>query len=277
MISHYNPSVEVFMKIGVCTNFLSKDTYTLHMEDFGKLAKVFEFVELPAMTIGQISEEKFEQLKNGLNVNGLNCDYVTNLFPEDISLIGDDSNTKKIENYLNGLIPRLEHISCKGIVFGSGYARRLPDGVNSTYGDYCMQKLIVDILLPKLEKGRMKILIEPLHPDLCNYLNAIDHAVKLCKMCDSPYVGIVADSYNLMYNEKTPEQIEKYAHYIWHVHLSEHERKCPGNNPSEDFMKFILALRKAKYKGSISFECQMSDYREYQKNKEVCERLFEDL
>jgi hypothetical protein len=42
-------------------------------------------------------------------------------------------------------------------------------------------------------------------------------------------------------------------------------------------MKFILALRKAKYKGSISFECQMSDYREYQKNKEVCERLFEDL
>lgn len=174
---------------------------------------------------------------------------------------------QKIENYLNGLIPRLEHIGCKGIVFGSGYARRLPDGVNSTYGDYCMQKLIVDILLPKLEKGRMKILIEPLHPDLCNYLNAIDHAVKLCKMCDSPYVGIVADSYNLMYNEKTPEQIEKYAHYIWHVHLSEHERKCPGNNPSEDFMKFILALRKAKYKGSISFECQMSDYREYQKIK----------
>ena len=139
-----------------------------------------------------------------------------------------------------------------------------------------MQKLIVDVLLPKLEKSRMKVLIEPLHPELCNYLNTIEHAAKICKMCDSPYVGIVADSYNLMYYKKTPEEIAKYASYIWHVHLSESDRRAPGNNPSEDLKRFILALRKAKYKGSISLECQMSDYREYRKNKEMCERLLKD-
>lgn len=265
------------MKIGVCTNFLSKDTYALHVEIFGKLASVFDFVELPAMTIGQIPEETFEQLINELTINELNCDYVTNLFPREFSLIGDYSNTKEIENYLNNLIPRLEQIGCKGLVFGSGYARRLPDGLNISFGDHCMVKLIVDILLPKLEKTGMKILIEPLHPSLCNYLNTIHHAVKICKMCDSPDVGIVADSYNLMDNNETTEQIVKYAHHIWHVHLSEAKRKCPGNNPSKDFIKFIGALRKAKYTGSISMECQMSDYREYKKNKEVCEGLFKDL
>ena len=265
------------MKIGVCTNFLNKNTYALHVETFGKLASVFDFVELPAMTIGQIPEEIFEQLKKKLIINGLNCDYVTNLFPKEFSLIVDDSsNTNKIESYLNNLIPRLEQIGCKGLVFGSGYARRLPDEVNSSFGDHCMVKLIVDILLPRLEKTGMKLLIEPLHPSLCNYLNTIQHAVKICKMCDSPDVGIVADSYNLMDNTETHEQIVKYVHHIWHVHLSETERKCPGNNPSKDFMEFIGALRKAKYNGSISMECQMSDYKEYKKNKEVCERLFRD-
>ncbi|HOW23747.1 MAG TPA: sugar phosphate isomerase/epimerase family protein [Sedimentibacter sp.] len=264
------------MRIGVCTNFLKKETYALHLEDFEELTSVFDFVELPAMTISQIPEEIFEKLKDELQINKLNCDYVTNIFPKDLSVIGHDSDTKKIENYLDGLIPRLEKIGCKGIVFGSGYARRLPDGASSSFGDYCMQKLIVDVLLPKLEKSRMKVLIEPLHPELCNYLNTIEHAAKICKMCDSPYVGIVADSYNLMYYKKTPEEIAKYASYIWHVHLSESDRRAPGNNPSEDLKRFILALRKAKYKGSISLECQMSDYREYRKNKEMCERLLKD-
>lgn len=264
------------MRIGACTNFLSKDTYALHMESFGELASAFDFVEMPAMTIGQITEKTFEKLKDELKIKGLDCDYVTNIFPNEMKLIGYNGNTIKIENYLNSIVPRLEQIGCKGIIFGSGYARRLPDGVSSTFGDYCMQKLILDTMLPKIEKSGMKVLIEPLHPDLCNYINTIDHAANICKMCDSPDVGIVADSYNLMYYEKTPEQIVKYAPYIWHVHLSESNRRAPANNPSDDFMEFISALRKAAYKGSISMECHMSDYREYQNNKEMCERLFKD-
>ena len=74
------------LSIGICTNFLGEDRYSLQTERYPEISRVFDYVELPAMTVTALSDPEFDALRAELEKVGLRCPVMTNLFPADIPL-----------------------------------------------------------------------------------------------------------------------------------------------------------------------------------------------
>lgn len=260
------------MRLGVCTNFLSEDKYSLHMDKLERLKDIFDFVEFPAFPICALTVEAFDNFLVYLKENRICCDYITNLFPGDLKLMAPSLDEQEVERYLDQLLPRLRYMGVTGVVFGSGPARMVPPEMRPEQADARMMYILQKLLLPRTESLGIRVLLEPLAPFLCNYMNTLDHAAFLCEACEGR-VGIVADSMNLMGNSETPEHICRFGHHIWHVHLTEDKRVCPAEPLSAPMEAFVLALKENGYGGTASLECRMSGIEQYAQTKELVHRL----
>ena len=264
------------MEFGICTNFLSEDKYSLHIELLDTLSEIFDFIEFPAFPIAAMSDEAFTEFADYLKQNGIQCDCITNLFPAHLHLMAEPLDVTAITMYLDVLLSRLNRMGCRKLVFGSGPARNVPDGMDRQDADRRIIKILQELVLPRTKAMDMEVLLEPLNPILCNYMHTIEHAALICKACDDA-VGIVADSFNLMENEYTAEQIRCHIHRIWHVHISEAKRICPAEPLSKELFRFITALNDAGYTGSVSLECKLSGADMYQNTKELVVRRFDTV
>ena len=256
------------MKVGICTNFLSEDKYSLHTEQLETLAEIFDFVEFPAFPIAALSDEAFAEFAEFLAQKGIRCDCITNLFPTNLHLMAEPLDVPAITAYLDALLPRLKRMGCRKLVFGSGPARSVPEGMAHEAADCRMIRILQELVIPAAQLLGMEVLLEPLNPILCNYMHTIGEAAPICEAC-ADAVGIVADSFNLMENEKTQEQILRHSHRIRHVHISEAKRICPKEPLSLELTRFISALNVAGYTGSVSLECKMSGIDMYRNTKEL--------
>lgn len=256
------------MRFGICTNFLSEDKYSLHTERLEALAEIFDFVEFPAFPLAALSDEAFAEFAELLPRKGICCDSITNLFPAELHLMAQPLDVSAIGAYLDALLPRLKRIGCHKLVFGSGPARRVPEGMTREAADCRMIFILRELVLPSTQPLGMEVLLEPLNPILCNYIHTIGEAAAICEACGDA-IGIVADAFNLMENEKTQEQILRHAHRLRHVHISEAGRGCPKEPLSPELTQFISALNAAGYTGSVSLECKMSGIDRYRNTKEL--------
>jgi sugar phosphate isomerase/epimerase len=56
--------------------------------------------------------------------------------------------------------------------------------------------------------------------------------------------------------DEQPNAILKYGHLITHTHIAEKEGRTSPGVHGEDFRPYFEALKKIRYKGMISIECQ---------------------
>ena len=93
------------LSIGICTNFLGEDRYSLQTERYPEISRVFDYVELPAMTVTALSDPEFDALRAELEKVGLRCPVMTNLFPADIPLLSPSLDAEALKAYLDVLLP----------------------------------------------------------------------------------------------------------------------------------------------------------------------------
>ena len=158
------------MELGICTNFLSEDKYSLHMELLESLAEIFDFVEFPAFPVAALSDEAFAEFADYLTQKKIRCDCITNLFPAHLHLMAEPLDVPAVTAYLDSLLPRLKRMGCRKLVFGSGPARSVPEGMDPAAADRRIIRILQELVLPAAEPFGMEVLLEPLNPILCNYM-----------------------------------------------------------------------------------------------------------
>lgn len=119
---------------GVCTNFLGKDAYSLHTEDFPLLSRHFPYIELPAMTVADLSREDFALLTRAAEACSARFRVMTNLFPARFQLLSPHLDRGELSAYLEGLLPRCRALGCDTLVLGSGKSRCLQSGQSQEEG-----------------------------------------------------------------------------------------------------------------------------------------------
>ena len=111
------------MKIGICGS-----------TDNLRLAKAigYDYFESSAAAIAAMPQEAFDALvieNDAVKDEAFEGVKVCNgLFPGDLALVGPAADVSKVEEYLDKLLPRLERLGVETIVFGSGGARKCPEG-----------------------------------------------------------------------------------------------------------------------------------------------------
>ena len=215
----------------------------------------FDYVETwtPTLTRPGESESAFEDAAASLRAAGLPIETVNGFLVKGLVCVGPEAVHDKIVDYAAEVLRRLAKAGVSICVFGSGWARVIPDGFPREKAEEQFVALLSRLGAVAGENG-VKIALEPLRRAECNFVNTVDEAARLARASGSPAIGALADFFHWASNGETEETILAARDCLLHTHIATMpNRRAPGLEPC-DFSSFFRALSAIGYDGRVSVE-----------------------
>ena len=179
---------------------------------------------------------------------------VVNCFvPADLKITGPDVDRSELLKYVATAFERAELAGVETIVFGSGGARRIPEGFSS---EAAHDQLVWfgSMVAPVARRHGVTVVVEPLNSMECNVLTTVRECAALVREVDHPGLRLLVDAYHLLRDNDSCEDIVANGDLFAHVHIATvANRLAPGAEPC-DFVPFFNALTRAGYNGRVSIE-----------------------
>ncbi|MBO5778171.1 MAG: sugar phosphate isomerase/epimerase [Clostridia bacterium] len=238
------------MKIGVCA---SADRAAL-LSELG-----YDYIELTFNQLPNMEEDRFRQqidllMRAGLAAESYNC-----FFPGDIQLYAPDGNQdallRRVKEYAEQGFARASRLGGKVAVMGSGWVRKIPDGMTKDEVDRQFARVLA-ICGEAADDFGMKIAVEPLARNECNYIHTVEEAAVLARLSRHPSVGVTIDFFHHAKNEDDLTALPKNAGYLMHAHLARPSDRKPPNEEDADLLRaYAEMLTYCPGVERISLEC----------------------
>ncbi|MBQ5974010.1 MAG: sugar phosphate isomerase/epimerase [Oscillospiraceae bacterium] len=238
------------MRFGVCYD----------LNQVGLLEKLgFDYIEGHVTTIAAMSDAEFEALAEKLDASSVKCEACCVLFPGSIKVTGPDYDRRQVTEYLDGVFPRLERLGVKSVVFGSGGARRIPDGWDRAKAWHQLIE-VGRILSAKALEHRFDIALEPLNAGETNIINLQTEGMELVTDIDRPGFRILSDYYHLWLGGEGRAEVAACRGWMQHAHISHPvNRGSLAEDDGGDYDAFFGGLKDCGYDGRISYEGKLTD------------------
>jgi D-psicose/D-tagatose/L-ribulose 3-epimerase len=238
------------MRFGVCCD-LSEANFIASLG--------FDYIEGNASIIAAMDESAFEAIKKTVLSSPIRAEAFCVLIPREIRLTGPDVNVDKIAAYLDGLFPRLKALGAETVVFGSGGARRIPDGFDRAEG-YHQLVVAGRLLAEKGEKYGITVALEPLYKKGSNIINTQREGLGLVRDVDRPRFRILSDYFHLFAAGESTDEVAACGSLLAHTHIvNPVAHRCPYEGDGINYDEFFAGLARAGYNGRISYEGPISD------------------
>jgi len=220
----------------------------------------FDYIETSIAPIYTATEIEVADFLSALDENNIKCEAVNVLFPGDISLTGENVDYEKIKNYISEIFDKTKDFGFKIVVFGSGGARRVPDGFDKNKATEQIIKVINDYLIPAAEKYDFTLAIEELNIKETNIINTVAEAEIIIDKVNHPRVKLLADLYHIAIDNHDVTQLSKMGNIIAHCHIANayNNRFYPRATDSTESINlykiFFDSLKSAEYDKRISIE-----------------------
>ncbi len=223
----------------------------------------FDFVEFTVANRLRPTQDdgEFEDGERDSPAAALPCPAVNCFLPGSLPLFGPDFNEKKLFAYVDRVFSRARQVGVETIVFGSGKARQLPDGMRPEAGrrrllEFCLE------LAPRAAANHLTIVLEPLNHSECNILNSVRECAELTAAVDHPAIRLLADSYHMARDRDSIDDLIEFAPWLAHTHVATGEhRRPPAAEACPTLESFVRALRQADYRGRLSIEASLQEPR----------------
>ena len=239
------------MKIGVCADPEQSTVFA----DAG-----FEFIELHVQRDLKTLEDNdvFAVALSVIKSSVLPCSVANCFVPGSLKITGNDVDPDALESYVTKALTRAHLAGIDTIVFGSGGARRIPDGFNR---ENAWQQLVAfgKMVGPIAQQNGITIAVEPLNLKECNVLTTVGESGRYVEDVKHPAVRLLVDAYHWGVDNDSYDDIVRYGHLISHVHIATINSRRPPGMETCDFSSFFSALREADYSGRVSVEAQWAD------------------
>jgi sugar phosphate isomerase/epimerase len=240
------------LPLGVCTGIQNASL----LKDLG-----YHFIEegvggfLKPAEGDDVFAEKYQAFLDG-NMPVRSCN---GFIPGHLKSTGPETHHEEILVYANTAFERAAKTNIKYIVFGSGGSRRLPDGWSREQGETQFADLL-SRMGPLAASHGITVVIEPLNSAEVNFINSLADGARIVKRVNHPNIQLLADIYHMMRDNEPASEIIKYGKYIQHVHIAEKEERTPPGVKGDDFVPYLRALKKIRYKGGLSLECRWKNF-----------------
>jgi len=217
-----------------------------------------EVFESTVSSVMSLSEEEVNVLTDKYPDGGLRlyaCNGLLGNMPNLITATAEE--TEKIHVYMKKAVNRMARLGVKCIVFGSGWHRRIPDGVEVSKAE----EIIFDFInytSACCENEGVTLVLEPLNKNETNWCNSVAFGAEVVRKLDLNAFKLLADGYHMAKEQEDLSVIEKNSDIIRHCHIAAEDRSVPGKTQYEK--DFLYALKKAGYDGVVSVECGYSDF-----------------
>ena len=239
------------VQVGYCS--------TLKNIDAAKAAG-FDYVELGTSEIAALSDEDYEKALAHIKQVGLPVP-VTNLFlPAALKVTGPQIDRDQQTAYVRRAFARLARLGTEIVVFGSGGARRVPDGFPK---DEAFKQLVEfgKRIAPEARAHGLTVAIEPLRREETNIINSAAEGLELVRAIDDPNFQLMVDFYHLASEKEDPEIVDRAREQIRHLHMANPQgRVFPLEWTEYDYAPFFATLRKIGYARRISVEASAKDF-----------------
>lgn len=245
------------MRFGFATPFAA----TSETIDYALLHEIkaadYDYWEPPGDQLSRLTDEEFIRLETFIRELKLDVFGCCAAFPPTLQVF--TSSFAAFTDYLHGLLARLRRLGCPAIGFGSPKSRFKPAGMTDAQAQLYFQRMLEQVFLPLLDRYDLILLIEPLRPDSCNFLNSLDEGWETVRLAGSPRIGLLADTLHMAASGDTPEILMRHLDHVSHIHVSEADRVLPEHGYSDHCGALLQAVKASGYDKTISFETKGGD------------------
>ena len=239
------------VQVGVCT--------PLKNIDAARTAG-FEYLELGTSEIAALSDADYESALARIKELGLPVP-VTNLFlPATLKVTGPEVDREEQIRYVRKAFARLSRLGTGIVVFGSGGARRVPEGFPKEEAF----KQLVEFgrrIAREARTRNITIAVEPLRREETNIINSAAEGLGLVNAIDHPNFQLMIDFYHLASEREDPAIVLLAREHIRHLHMANPQgRVFPLSWNEFDYGPFFANLRRIGYDKRISVEASAKEF-----------------
>jgi len=206
-------------------------------------------------------EEVMPQLLAALESSKLQSEAFNSMLPGELKVVGPDTviDLAQQKAYLAAAFSRAARAGGKIVVFGSGGARRVPDGFSRSRAE----DQIVEFLKragDEAGKYAITIAIEPLNVTECNILNSVAEAMETVSRVGHPHVQVLSDLYHVAHDGQSYSETATAGAALSHVHVAgPRDRKAPQPGDEAYLTEYFQAVRATGYNFRVSIEAGWND------------------
>jgi len=178
--------------------------------------------------------------------------------PGDVKVVGPDVDWLRVQSYVRTALRRVRLIGADVVVFGSGGARRVPDGFAAAAAETQLTDFLRFVADVATTHG-ITVVIEPLNRKESNILNSVDEGVTLARRVNQPSISVLADFYHMDEEQEPLQHLVEYKDWLKHIHVADTGRRAPGTG-HYPYPEFVDLLRQANYDGLVSIECRWENF-----------------
>jgi D-psicose/D-tagatose/L-ribulose 3-epimerase len=220
----------------------------------------FDFVELGTTELTALADADFEAAVAQVKAVGIPTPNANLFLPASLKLTGPEAATPEQQMaYVTKAFTRLERLGVKILCFGSGGARRVPDGFSK---DEAFAQLVAfgKRIAPEAKAHGITVVIEPLRRQETNIINTAGEGFALVKAIAHPNFELLVDFYHLASEQEDPKIILEAKYHIRHLHMANPQgRVFPLTWDEFDYAPFFANLRTIGYAGRMSIEASSPD------------------
>jgi D-psicose/D-tagatose/L-ribulose 3-epimerase len=220
----------------------------------------FDYVELGVTEIAALSDDEFEAAVDRVKRIGIPTPNANLFVPASMKLTGPEaSDPEQLDAYVRKAFARLARLGVKIVCFGSGGARRVPDGFPTAEAFKQLVAFGKHAAREAAAHG-ITIVIEPLRRQETNIINTTAEGLELVAAVSDPNFELLIDFYHLASEKEDPAIILRAADHIRHLHMANPQgRVFPLEWGEFDYAPFFANLRRIGYAGRISVEASSRD------------------
>ena len=231
------------------------------------IAAGYDFSECYLDQILVLSEEEIDFLVRCKAEGSFHLEVANCFIPGSLPICAGEKR-EELRAYVECVMARMQKLGIDTVVFGSGGARRVPEGM--IYADAIAEIERFLIMCNEVaQKFGVTVVIEPLCHRVCNCLPTVAECGDLARKIDLPYVKLLADSFHAYVEEEDLNHIFQYKDILRHVHISEMPTQVipgregggrPGREDGVYLTKFMEQVKKSGYDGRVTVECLYLDF-----------------
>jgi D-psicose/D-tagatose/L-ribulose 3-epimerase len=219
----------------------------------------FDYIELGTSEIASLPDADFEAAARRIKDVGLAVP-ATNLFlPATLKVTGPQTDREQQMAYVKKAFARLARLGTQIVVFGSGGARRVPDG----FAKEDAFKQLVEFGRAAAQEARtngITIAIEPLRKEETNIINSAAEGLELVNAINDPNFQLMIDFYHLASEKEDPAIVIRAKDHLRHLHVANPQgRVFPQKWEEFDYGPFFANLKTIGYDKRISVEASTKD------------------
>ena len=221
----------------------------------------FDYIEGHVTAVAAMEDEAFEALARKNDASPVKVEACCVLLPGSVRVTGPDVDPAQQAAYLDRAFARLERLGVGPVVFGSGGARRVPDGFDRAEAWHQMITF-GRLLAEKASAHGLTAVMEPLNAKETNMINTQLDGIKLMEDVDRPGFDILSDFYHLYLAGEGRAEVAACGARLKHTHIANPiGRVAMKQSDGIDYDAFFAGLADCGYHGRLSIEGNIKDLR----------------